>query len=326
MTETVLQYLAGAADGDGCVHASSPNIFKFVFSQATPGKAIVDLFCQTFVGGVTSRFRRSDECDEQFQVVFNGMNGVHVCKMLAPYSHLKRSQFEAGATWPIRSSRKIKVVDASGSTLIYNSAVECSIAFGIPDYTIAAYLRTGKQFPKGLQCCYYLDPPINTDALKQDRKSVIDILKHEKQQPHKEIRESLDVNYAAGMFDAEGNMSAVRSKSIRLKLNQKYAAICVAMRCTFGGSMTSRELNGTRYYYWDMTAGAASVLQKLYPHLVSSKREQARMLLDMTPGSASQTNVAISALKGLQRGRGPRKCPLSRTTALHASMPEPPSA
>ena len=118
-------------------------------------------------------------------------------------------------------------------------------------------------------------------------------LKRLKRVEHEPIMVPLSIAYMAGFIDGDGCLCVTKGGCC-VGIVQKYRAICDAFVATL---MIGKTSNCESCFRWTTrTKEGKEFLIKLHPHLVE-KKEQARMILEMKPGTHMVVKHQLSLIK-----------------------------
>ena len=302
-TEKDMWKIATIMEGDGCISATPPFSMKVSCSQTYRDLDALKFIQSVFGGSIHLHTHSNEEWAQTYDWTICPPAAIDVCKKLAPYMHIKRTQFELGARWSQLRAHVVVTNTSSGEKALYKDCAACERALGLKKEAVSQYLR-GKQTRELVPGLSFEKEEFDYEAAKTERAEIFAGLTSQKQEVHSPYNRKLNIAELAGWMISEGHIAVHGANSVSVEIGQKHRAICDALKDTFGGNVYDKTNNS---HQWVLSCHARELLQVLEPELIGAKKKQARLLLSTEPGRYLEIKEEMAALSGGQKGMHNKK-------------------
>ena len=297
LPESVLYWLGGLIDGDGCVYVRSGSTLGIQVSQATRGSIAIDLLQKLFGGTQVIIKAKKQTHQDTHRWSIEGTQAVALARLLADYLFIKKPQFELAGTFPTQGKGSVCILRHSltQEERQFSSMEACSLSFGLSKKAVANWQKgyRGCHKPKALE---FWDVQIKTLQDAKVVKTHIDKnLRLMKKLEHEAFTMYPPAAYFSGVFDAEGSVAVSRSQTLCVSLPQIYTPVLDALKVHYGGSV----LWAGNKYKWSCGTGAREFLKDIMPYAIG-KLPQILLGLQMQRGEATLVHQKLKRFKGHQ--------------------------
>lgn len=303
-----LQWAAGFMDGDGSIMMTQLGQIVVVAGVAEPTWGALDRLESLFGGTVRVDNTSAPEINPKRKYMIARWQlksgpAARFCAIIAPHSHLKRPQFELGATWKgvNTSSPQLAItVMRDGEEPFTGDRHEVCQELGVKMGTLE---RLRRDPPYGWSFTIIKRPGVNKEARMEMKREMAAM----KKVPHAAIEGPLPLPYVAGFLEADGCFSLKRDQ-LMVSIAQKHRAIADAFQRQYGGYLGHctglRKATNTRrdeYQWFARGDTGAEMMKAVLPYLHTVKKRRVELMLSRNGVNKNVVDQQLADLKNMRR-------------------------